>query len=480
MKKLKILFLIAICFACENALDEIPKNFISPENYYQTAEDATGAIYAAYQSNLVNIAKYAVDEVYTDYFYTKGSWAPMANLAQPLDATSTGRSNGLWNRDYRIINRSNVVLGRVPDIEMDETEKSRILAEAHFLRAWAYLDLVRKYGPVPLRIVETRDLSNVAVGRSPVSDIYVQIESDLLIAEQDLPDNVGANTGRATRWAAKMILADVYMDLERWQEAADRADEIINSGVYDLVTVTDSADFYNIFATETSTEDIFSSHFSQTTRTWDVAVYWAHLSNTPVWNVGVGYNVIYANTNSSLLNNWDNNDLRKGFNLYTGFYRDGEWVSNPAVTPLLFKKYIADANGLATYSVPMIRYAEAFLIYAEAVNRANNGPTSLALERLNNIRRRAYGHDPYSTSTDDFPTGMTMQAFEDTVIRERAYEFMLEGKRYWDLRRKDMWEDLILQDKGMVVDESRKLHPLPQAEIDNNPALTPTDQNPGF
>src|SRR5690606_13532997 len=121
-----------------------------------------------------------------------------------------------------------------------------------------------------------------------VDAIYNQIISDFLIAETDLPDNVGANTGRASKWAAKILLANAYMDLEDWDNAAARADEVIKSSIYELVTVNEEADFYKIFAAETSTEDIFSNHFSPIQRNFDTGVRWMHLTNTPIYCVANG------------------------------------------------------------------------------------------------------------------------------------------------------------------------------------------------
>lgn len=483
MKKNIIYFylpLLILFNSCEDVLEEIPKDFISPTNYYQTKEDAEGAILSVYAIANQTPNEYIIPEVHADYLYTRGSWGSMGQLDMPLDAGAYGRTNTIWDRTYVIINRANVVLSRVPDIDMDENVKRRILAEANYLRAEAYIELVRSYGPVPLRLKETTDLNEIGIARSSEADVYQQIIADLEIAEKDLPEDLGDNTGRASKWAAKIRLADVYLGLEDWVNAATKAEEVINSNRYELVTVNEEADFYKIFATETCSEDVFSSHYSSILESFAVMVRWMHVRNTPVYCPGVGFNVIYANTNSPLLKNWDSNDLRSQFNLYTGFYRDGVWEDNPENTPLLFKKYIQDPNGVASYSVPILRYAEPFLIYAEAAAMANGEPTPFAIERLNNIRRRAYGHDPNSPSVDDFPAGMSLQAFRDTVIRERAYEFMLEARRFWDLKRTNKLKQTIKEAKNLDFIDARLLHPIPQEEISNNPSLGNEDQNPGY
>src|SRR5690606_1946300 len=117
------------------------------------------------------------------------------------------------------------------------------------------------------------------------------------------------------------------------------------------------------------------------------------------------------------------------------------------------------------YSVPQIRYAEPFLIYAEAANMAEGGPSALALERLNMIRRRGYGYDPLATSPVDYPAGMSQEEFRETVITERAYEFMLERRRFWDLIRTNTIKEETLAAKSMDFIDTRLHYPIPQSEI---------------
>ena len=485
MKKILLFpFLCIALFSCKDMLQEIPKNFLSPVGFYKTADDAEGAILSVYSRRIdynVTALLNMIEESHNDYAICRGSYAPIGNFDQPFESVTTGRTNDIWAVYYSIINRANVVLARVPDIEMNETAKKIILAEAYYLRAEAYMNLVRFWGAVPLRLIETVDLTSVSAPKSPVSEIYAQIISDLKIAETDLPDDVGGRTGRASKWAAKVRLADVYLDLEDWSNAAAKADEVIRSGRFRLVTVQTEADFYKIFATETCSEDIFAMHYSDISRDFQNLVQWLHYTDTPVYCPGEGWWCLYVNVDSPLIINWDKNDLRYQFNIYSGFYQDGVWVDNPEATPLLFKKYIKDANARATYSVPVVRYAEPFLIYAEAACMAEGAPSALALERLNIIKRRAYGYDNLETpSPVDYASGMSKDSFRETVLKERAFEFMLERRRYWDLLRTKTIKQETMSSKNMNYIDTRLLYPIPQSEISNNPALTQADQNPGY
>jgi hypothetical protein len=129
--------------------------------------------------------------------------------------------------------------------------------------------------------------------------------------------------------------------------------------------------------------------------------------------------------------------------------------------------------------VPIYRYTEAFLFYAEAACQAENGPSALALERLNMIKRRAYGHAPNVVSPVDYPSGMSKAAFVEAVLQERAYEFLLERRRWFDLKRTGKVKEAFAKVGKNIIDH-RLLWPIPENEINNNPALTQNDQNPGY
>ena len=126
-----------------------------------------------------------------------------------------------------------------------------------------------------------------------------------------------------------------------------------------------------------------------------------------------------------------------------------------------------------------MRYTEQFLIYAEAAAMDNGSPTELALERLNMIKRRGYGYDPVVASPVDYPDGLNLNDFRDAVLQERAYEFINEQRRWWDLLRTGTVKEAI-EASGQTFHEARLLWPIPQSEIDNNPALGPEDQNPYY
>ena len=483
MKNYILILIIFLFSSCEKMLDEVPKNFISKANYYQNEGDAQGALNGAYgllSPDYYSVHVYLMEVLHGDYLNGRGGQAPISYFDQVLDFRGVNYAATNWNVAYSAINQANSILDNVPNIEnISEDGKSRILAEARFLRAMPYFNLVRNFGPVPLRLHETTDLSTIAAPRELESTIYEQIIDDLLAAENDLIEDVGENTGQVSKWAAKMLLAHVYLTLEEWDKAAEKANEIINSGLYSLVKVEQPDDFYKIFAiTTSSSEDIMSVHHSATTQT--AVPTFMHRASVLPWNSSSGYYAWLPDTNSWIGSSWNNNDLRKDFNLYTEYQNtNGDWIPLPSTSPILFKKFIKNSNGEAVYNLPIYRYAETLLFYAEASCMAEGTPSALALECLNMVKRRAYGYDPSSPSPVDYPSGLGKEEFREIVLQERAYEFILERRRWYDLKRTGSVKQAFAN-VGKDFIDARFLWPIPEDEINNNPAISQEEQNPGY
>jgi len=475
------LLLLTLLLSCKELLQETPKNFISPDGFYKSEADAEGAIAGVYSSVFpLNGDVKNFDEQHTDYVTGRGSFISISNFDKILSSDQNGRISNFWANYFNTVNRANIVLNRVPTITaISPATQTRILAEARFLRAWAYFNLAINYGAVPLRTTELTDLNTVATPRASLDKVYELILADLLIAEKDLPETVGSSTGKASKWAAKMLMARVYLTRENWALAAEKANDVISSGKYSLVPVGAPDDFYRIFATTTSTsEDIMSHHPSINRQS--TFINWLHGAGTP-YNKGTVFGfTLLPNMASPLIKEWADADLRKSFNLYSKYVNaSGVTVTLPSTNPWLFKKLIKDPNGNALYMMPIFRYAEALLMYAEAATMVEGKPSALALERLNSVRRRGYGLNSGAASAVDYPAGLTKDQFRSTVLKERAYEFMLENIRWWDLKRTKTAKEAI-EAAGKKFINERLLYPIPQAELNANSAITQQDQNPGY
>jgi len=473
--------LVSFVFSCEEDLIETPKDFISNINYWKTEEDAEAGVRGIYGVELIDPYNDQFIELHSDLAKGRGSWLTVSTWTTAMDNTQIGRADTYWwRRPYMAINRANNALDNIPKIVMSEDRKKVLLAEARFMRAWNYFHLVRGFGPVPLRLNAAKDLSTIDAPRAPESEVYQQIIDDLTVGETDLPNSVGTQTRRPTKWSAKMVLAQVYLTLENWALAAQKAEEVITSGQYAIIPVATADDFYKIFAQRPTTEDVLSIQHSATIQ--DSYVYTLHQANVPAYNKNTsGFFTSLPVTTTLLGAAWDDNDLRKSFNLYTEYVNSsGVLVKLPPQNPILFKKVIAQPDGVRSNARYRLRFTENYLIYAEAAAMAAGNPTTQALEYLNIVRRRAYGQDPFSSSAFDYPAGMTLTDFRDAVIQERAYEFINEQRRWWDLLRTGKAKAAIEAAFGVTFSETRLRWPIPADEINNNGLINQEDQNPGY
>lgn len=492
MKKITVTFqligiaILVLLGSCKNLLEEHPESVLISKNFYQTANDAASAVNSisgTLHSQQLYSARYLVFTTgLEDYASGQGFFVPISNYQ--ITAAIVGVTDGIWTGFYKTIDAANLVIKNVPSISMDENMKSQFLGEAYFYRALAYYHLVKNFGGVPIRTQPTLDLSATGGKRETVDKVYAQIIADLKLAETSLPQK-WSTVGAPTSGAAKTMLADVYLMRGMWTEARDKADEVITSQVYSLVSVKQSSDFEKVFGADitTSTEEVFSIKFQRSLAGGSFLPQYYHLG-TSLWATS-GFGSFFGFPTYPLLRDWPDADLRKGFNLYTsGPDKQGILSPNSTAQPIRFGKFkdtSAPASGAHGNDFPIYRYAETLLIYAEAASQANQGPTVLALERLNMVHRRAYGFSPTAASSVDFTLdGQTATGFRNLVLQERAYEFLLEGKRWYDLIRTGTVKQVVKASKKIDVPSSVLLMPIPKQEIDNNPDIEITDQNPGY
>jgi hypothetical protein len=420
----------------------------------------------------------ALMECFADYCYGRGSWAPNSDYVG-LNAANITRSEGVWQYLYLSIRNANIAIKNIPHgSKTTETQKAQFIGEAKFIRAFDYFTLVRSWGGVPLRTEE--NLGQVDIARSSVDDVYGLILSDLQYAEQSLPD-VPRLIGTPSKWAAKTVLADVYLNLKKWSDACSKADEVIVSGTYSLVKVSIPNDFNKIYGPDivTTSEEIFYLKYWGTDG-WAFFAYPHHPGAASLYKPwGNNYYVMYTTTDNLVYKNWDNNDLRKTNNFYS-------WNIGLGSNSLLFKKYIDPTGygsaGLGSNDYPLYRYADLLIIYAEAANNLNNGPTAKAIECLNKIHRRAYGTDPEVASAIDFKIGdYNAGSFLDLIIKEQGYETIFEGKRWLELVRTGKAAEIIKAVKGKDIAVKHYLFPIPVGETNYNKAIDPVaNQNPGY
>ncbi|MCE7065474.1 RagB/SusD family nutrient uptake outer membrane protein [Dyadobacter sp. CY326] len=479
MKNIAFYLIIALTLsACDDVLKEEPKS-LAAENFYNTPDEARAAVNAIYGpmrvDNALGINYPSQLEGLADYGNSRGSQTPVS-LYQGLDNTNINRVGTIWDNFYQSIRNANIVIQNVPKgSEIGEEDAAKFVAEAKYLRALIYFAMVRNWGGVPLRTEENMTVPDVK--RASVEEVYNLILSDALNAEQFLPDTP-AEVGRPSKWAAKTLLSEIYLNREQWKESSEKAKEVIASAKYSLVPVTVSEDFQKIYGPEvvSTPEEIFYFKYNRQQGFGLVAYAHRAIGQYRYYGPGGVYAQYTDSTSNSFIKTWDIKDLRKTHILYNVDVGLGP-------NTCLYRKFRdpAATNGGGN-DYPWYRYADLLLFHAEAAARANGSPTVEALESLNKVRRRAYGLNAETASAVDFKLpGQTLTSFIDLVVRERGYETMYEGKRWLDLKRLGIAKQRIKAVKNIDVAEKHMMWPIPNSELLYNKALDPAkDQNPGY
>ncbi len=477
----------ALLFGCgEDFLDKQPLVDQTADTFFQTGEQAvqaTNATYGILRRFDVSVFSYiGMTDIVSDDA-DKGSTPNDATFLRELDDFTYDASNiapgAVWEGYYKGIFRANLALERIPEIDMDESLKTRLLGENRFLRAYFYFNLVRWFGDVPL-ITRQLNPDEYEQARTPADQVYAQIVEDLTFAAANLPEKseyASEDLGRATRGAANGLLSKVHLTRREWQLARDRAADVINSGEYALLP-----DYNRIFLPEGehSSESVFEistvalgtggggSQFNEV----------QGVRGTP--NLGWGFN----RPSDDLVAAWPLRDPRRDATIFTvgEVLPDGSAVivGDPGVPNQRQnqKAWVPQGplgNGNGGGNIRVLRYADVLLIAAEAANELGNREE--ALELANRVRTRARGPLPRNF-LPDLRADNQDQARE-VIWLERRLELAMEQHRWFDLVRQGRAAK-VMDDvgKGNFREGVHELFPIPQSEIDlSGGKLT---QNPGY
>lgn len=467
----------SLLVSCEDVLKEEPKS-VAVETFFNTAaeiETAVNVIYSPLRSSNYSVYE-ATLECQSDFTNGRGSWAPLHNF-QGLDDANITRVAGLWNAFYLSIRNANLVIKNAPNGKaISKADVDKYVAEAKFLRAFNYFQLVRNWAGVPLRTEVNMDI--VDLKKSSSEEVYNLILSDLREAEAGLPDNP-AVAGRPTKWAAKTVLADVYLTQGKFAEARDKAGEVMQSNKFALVSTPTKSDFQlKVWGPElvSTSEEIFYLKYARQLNQGNYMLWVSNHPDTKLFSFGGAY-VLYLDITSNYYKSWNAGDLRKALWDKINFGLGAKTV----VSSKFIDQLAVSQNG-AGNDDPVYGYSDVLLTYAEASSRAGNGPTAAGLEALNMVHRRAFGKSPATPSDVDFKlTDYNAETFLDLVLTERSYEFQLEGKRWLDLKRTGKAKEAVLAATGKTIVDKHYLWPLPVSEMNYNKGLDPAkDQNPGY
>ncbi|MEO9510702.1 MAG: RagB/SusD family nutrient uptake outer membrane protein [Flavobacteriaceae bacterium] len=418
----------------------------------------------------------------TEYSYSRLSLFNDIALYE-FDKLDASFNATMWTTFYESVGRANFIISNLEEnTTLEESVRREAIGEALFIRAICYYSMVRTWGSLPLRTMPVANANEVELESSSISDIYEQIIADFQVAEVDLPATVPeAKAGRATRGAAKLALADVYLTLGDFANARTMAKEVIdNKATYGYELVSSLELLYSPSAS-TNTEEVFAIKFAQVNNHGNFLVNYSSGSQAAEAGIGPGPGNSFMHTYDDIpfITEWDDNDIRKAFNLYNEVTIDGAIVpanipvaaSNNIPGDFFFGKYQdaeAPSGTAAGNDFYLYRYADALLIFAEAENQVN-GPTADAYDAINMVRRRGHGVDINAVSAiADLPAALSQNEFDDLVFRERGYEFFWECKRWFDLKRTGRWSDIAVA-AGKPAPQS-DYWPIPPVELANNPS----------
>jgi hypothetical protein len=511
-KALSLLFAVAFMTGisgCSDFLEEQDPSNLTPESFYTIPDHAQAALAAVYADTRFSGDAAGIFST-TWQFLEAPTGTSTTETAQNSDLNNLyglvydGRTQHLinyWNGLYRVIANANLVLDKVPGITpMNEAQKVKVLGEAKFLRAWAYFYLVRLWGDVPL-ITLPQSVASEDFKPSPASKeaIYDLIVEDLKAAEAAGLPWMDVS-GRASLAATKSLMAQVYLTMAGfplskgapyYQLAAEKSEEVINYGKGNPLSLNLFPEYANLRDEKLGNrvEHIFQIQYN-------VVVAGNPMNNMfpnfkPVTFVGP------SGTGSTVptlefYKSYEAGDLRtldqKGY-FYTSYYINGSGAPFNLGAPYIFKHFNQTALGSQgspgtknnNLNVPLIRFAEVLLIYAEAQNELS-GPNALAYESLKRIRDRAKLSTP--------PIGQyTKETFRAAVWKERWHELCYEQITWFDMLRLrkvfnettkgfDEFVGHINRSSNQALQTKHLLMPYPLSEMQNNPNLMP--QNPGY
>jgi len=492
--------------ACNKELNQVPISTSTTATFYKQPSDFLQGVSAAYSAlhnypvRLANLSEIRSDNIY-GVSVTVRDWDPINDFSPSLPANAYVEE--AWQADFNGIFKANAVLDQLKtngSIVGSTALANRLQAEAQFLRAFYYFDLVRYFGKVPVVDHVLTAAESNSVGQSSVADVYKLIIADLQYAISILPTAyTGTDVGRATKYSAEGLLAEVYMarsgptygiegpglNSNEWNTALPLLNDIIGSGQF-----TFNTNYANIFSytnqspqasgnREAVFDVMYTSGISGSADLYGASYPWTLTPNGYFGslkdNKSNGSLEIIPVSNN-LLNSYAAADVRKNFTIFTAGYTgtNGSVENRP-----FFKKWL-DVTKIPTASrfdwginFIAIRYTDILMLKAECILHGATGTQADVDGIVNQVRNRA-GLTPIANVT-------LAQLFD-----ERRREFADEGSRWFDLQRSGNL--LTIMNAWRAIDDPNGaikpvvanyiIYPVPQSQLNAAPGLY--TQNPGY
>ncbi|HWW40474.1 RagB/SusD family nutrient uptake outer membrane protein [Pedobacter sp.] len=506
-----LIALASLSAGCKKFLDQPIIGRQNTDNYFKTEADCQAAVIACYfgthsdQWYELDRSQMMGDALSDDAF--KGNSIPgdqslFGDIARyHFDATNEW-FGFRWSYLWKGIGNCNFAIEGISTSTIDDALKQKLIAEAKFLRAYCYFELVKSFGGVPLVLNVPDPQAVLSVARSSKEECFAQIVKDLSDAAAVLPERAaqGADQiGRATKGAANAYLAKAYLFTENWAQAQKYADQVIASAQYTL-----EPSFSNVWSVrnKNGVESIFEFQYNAD-QTFNLGTALTTLTRSRA-DGGWGFDTPSSHLEQAFLKENDPRlkwtIIKQGDNVgaatpnFDYSHYDTKLSENESGR-ISRKFYLAPADrpanelSHAPLNIIQMRYADLLLIDAEAAYR--NGNEAVALKSLNMVRERANRLNPGAV----LPRSSSGTQLLNDIWLERRLELAMEGHRYYDLVRQHRLVQVIKDfytynnststdpydkgnPKGADVAEKHNLFPIPQQDIDLSKGVL--KQNPGF
>lgn len=505
-KRYFVALILSFCLlgACSDDFLEVdPVGLALEDNYYRNAEEAYNGLVAVYDplgwaGTYIN-KTFPLNAV-SDDFHCGGGSATDNNHVQVWDKFTVtpveGPQNELWRKGYSGVFRANVLIDKLPGVDMDENLKKRFVAEAKFLRAYYYFDLIRLFRNIPLILKPLTTDEVFTAEQAEREVVFKAIEDDLIAAIPDLPStlNLENEAGRATEGAGRALLGKVYLEQNKFDDATREFKEVNGdpggTSQYGYRLMENYADLFKL-EHEFNEESIFEiSHNSTSNQGWDG--YGSTEGNVLAILVAPRTYVIKDRDAGAptFVSGWSFNPVTES--LVNAFVQGG--VYDPRYTATIANIDSLEQAGVVSYEHAFentgyflakfagreenkstgtgamelnfptneyeIRLADTYLLEAEAIVRGSGGEGDPRAQALLDAVRARVG------------LGSVPATF-DNIFAERRLELAGEGHRWFDLVRTGKAES-VLADRGFVKGKHEYL-PIPQREIDFDKTLIKQD-----
>lgn len=473
-----LLFASVFFSSCDkDFLDVSPKTIVEEKDAFSTPGKILAQVnnlYARLQNQNLYGGRWIIfNEQRSDEFgQNDGNAATGSAVWNQNVATTNEYINDVWSAAYTAINAANILMSELEKTQVIPDSLAKLyIAEAKFVRGLSYLILVQTYAKpynlnpdalgVPLRLIAIKSIGNNDLARSTVREVYAQIIKDLDEAEAGLPSRYATsalNSSRAHKSTAIALKTRVYLNTNNFVKLAEEARKI----------VTDQPPFQHqdgslTHRLESNVQLIWGGSY-----TGSESIFTIPFANTNTETPSAQYSLAFTYLTQPILFLTE-----EGVGADSAFLnpQDGRstLVSINAAKRKVLRKFTITTAPFRDY-VPVIRYAEVLLNYAEAA--AQNGQLPLAAELLKAVRNRS---NPSYQFADDVLNDK--DKLLDAIWKERRVEFVGEGLRLQDLQRRVL---TLPSKKGSIgtapsvaPDAKNYIWPIPSGELSTNKLCLP-------